>query len=150
MVDYLSARMAEGCPPSFPEAFRSAALWMEARSGYGTGWCFAREEFFKKNVDRAVVMALTDAEAVKKAPRFPLVMLGAMECMVMNEDRVLGMRIVAWARLVKVYGVLRWDDLQRLRPRDLMLRTIGLVGRYADEDQRSGQEGPGPAAVHPG
>ena len=31
--------------------------------------------------------------------------------------------------LLKVYGTLRWDDLQRLRPDQLELRSYGLVGR---------------------
>ncbi len=33
--------------------------------------------------------------------------------------------------MLKVYGVLRWDDLQRLKPRDISLRASGLVGRLS-------------------
>ena len=40
----------------------------------------------------------------------------------------MGMRVMAWSRLLKVFGVMRWDDLQRLRPRDASLRASGLVG----------------------
>jgi hypothetical protein len=52
LVDYLAARMPEGCPPSFPEALRSTVIWVEARSGYVGEETYGREEFFKKNVDR--------------------------------------------------------------------------------------------------
>ena len=131
LVDYLAARMAEGCPPSFPEAFKSAVLWVEARSGHDPGMTYGRDEFFRKNVDRASVVVLTDAEAVKKAPRMPIIVIGALECKVMNVDAALGVRVVAWARLLKVFGTLRWDDLQRLRPRDVALRAGGLVGRLS-------------------
>jgi hypothetical protein len=56
-------------------------------------------------------------------------MVAALETHVADEDQPFGMRILAWARLLKVFGVLRWDDLQRLRPKDLALRTSGLTGR---------------------
>ncbi len=121
--------MAEGCPPSFPESFRSAVLWVEARSGYEADLTFGQDEFFRKNVDRAGVVAQDDAEAVKKAPRLPVLVLGALECKVMNTSVALGMRLVAWLRLLKVFGSLRWDDLQRLRQRDVALRLGGLAGR---------------------
>ena len=96
LVDYLAARIAEGCPPSFPEGFRSAVLWMEARSGLGPGETFGRCEFFRKNVDRADVIAMTGADAVHKAPRLPIIVLGALECKVMCPEAPLGVRVVAW------------------------------------------------------
>ena len=131
LVDYLAARVAEGCPPSTPESFRSAVLWIEARSGFGHDESYGRNEFFRKNVDLADVIVLTDAEAVQKAPRFPVIVIGALECKVMHAESPLVVRVVAWARLLKVFGTLRWDDLQRLRPRDVVLRAGGLVGRLS-------------------
>ena len=38
------------------------------------------------------------------------------------------LRLLAWCRLVKVWGVLRWDDLQRVNPKDVELREFGLLG----------------------
>jgi hypothetical protein len=35
---------------------------------------------------------------------------------------------MVWSRLIKVYGGLRWDDRQRLRPANLELQASGLVG----------------------
>ena len=114
-----------------PESLRSAVLWIEARSGLGPDDCFGRHEFVRKNVDRADVLARTGADAVLKAPRFPVVVIGALECKVMCPEAPLGIRVVAWCRLVKIFGTLRWDDLQRLRPRDAVLRQAGLVGRLS-------------------
>jgi hypothetical protein len=48
---------------------------------------------------------------------------------VLDQEQPLGLRVVAWARLLKIFAVLRWDDLQRLRPRDVALRSSGLQGR---------------------
>ena len=131
IVDYLAARVAEGCPPSLPESLRSAVLWVEARSGFGPDECFGKHEFVRKNVDRADVVARTGANAVMKAPRFPIVVIGALECKVLCPEAPLGMRVMAWSRLIKIYGTLRWDDLQRLRPVDTALPQAGLVGRLS-------------------
>jgi hypothetical protein len=131
LVDYLAARVAEGCPPSFPESLRSSVLWVEARSGRGVDDMYGRDDFFRKNVDRADVLARTGADAVHKVPRLPIIVIGALECKVMSTSAPLGVRVMAWCRLLKVFGTMRWDDLQRLCPKDVHLRTGGLVGRLS-------------------
>jgi hypothetical protein len=120
-------RWQRAAPPSFPETFRASVLWVEARSGYDTNATLGRDEFFSKNVDRALVVAQTDAEAVRKAPRFLIVIIGALECQVMNPEISLGIRVVSWARLLKVYGTMRWPEpLQSLLP--LVLAPLGASG----------------------
>ena len=47
----------------------------------------------------------------------------------MNMEAVMGMRVMAWSRLLKVFGVLRWDDLQRLRPRELATTSTPATAR---------------------
>ena len=42
------------------------------------------------------------------------------------------LNLVAWARLVKVYGVLRMDDMQRIKPAE-----VGF-DREVEEDQDNG------------
>ena len=39
------------------------------------------------------------------------------------------LRVVAWACLLNVYGVLRADDLQRLRPDRAQLLEVGFVAK---------------------
>ena len=82
LVDYIHETVAEGCFASFPEVFRAAVSWMEARSGLPEGQRFSQDDFFKKNVDRALVVAVRGTESVKKAPRFPLSVVAAMEVQV--------------------------------------------------------------------
>ena len=55
-------------------------------------------------IERAVVVLGAESEVARKAPRIPLVILAALENKVVSGDLLVGVRIVAWTRLVKVYG----------------------------------------------
>jgi hypothetical protein len=131
LVDYIHEKVAEGCFASFPEVFRAAVSWMESRSGLPDGQRFSQDGFFRRNVDRALVVAVRGAESVKKAPRFPLSVVAALEVQVMDRGLPVVVRIVTWMRLLKVFGVLRSDDILRLRPGDVSLRESGLSGKLA-------------------
>jgi hypothetical protein len=129
LVDYVNEKVTEGCSRTFPEELRSAVNWIESRSGLEGDEKFGTDALFVRNVERAHIVLGADATAVLKAPRMPLVLLAALELYVMDANKPNGLRVIAWCRLVKVFGVLRWDDLQRLRPRDFTYRNAGLVGR---------------------
>eukprot|EP00435_Cladocopium_sp_Y103_P024952 s3690_g6.t1 len=64
-------------------------------------------------------MLSKDAPPAKRAPRYPAVFLESFECMVEDESLVLGLRLVAWIKLVKLWASLRWDDVQRIVPKEL-------------------------------
>jgi hypothetical protein len=127
-IGYLNYRLAEGCPVSFPASFWAAMRWVESRSGLPPSECYGRHSMLKLGIERAVVVLGTNSEAVRKAPRIPLVIVAALEKQVVSGDVLGGIRILAWMRLVKIYGSLRADDLQRLRPRDVNLASSGLTG----------------------
>ena len=128
VLGYLNFRLAEGCPVSFPATLWAAIRWVESRSGHPASECFGRHLMLKLCIERAVVVLGAESEVARKAPRIPLVILAALENKVVSGDLLVGVRIVAWTRLVKVYGSLRADDLQRLRPRDAVLASSGLTG----------------------
>jgi hypothetical protein len=127
-MGYLNARLSEGCPASFPGAFMAAVRWVEARSGLPSADCVGQSPLLKLCAERAIVVLGTSGETVRKAPRVPLVVIAALENKVVSGDLLVGIRIFAWTRLIKIYGSLRSDDLQRLRPRDVNLVSSGLTG----------------------
>jgi hypothetical protein len=130
LLDYLNEKVAEeNCSRSFATELRASVSWIEARTGFGDDLKYGHDELFIKNIERATVVLGSEAVAVLKAPRLPLIVLASLELYVMDVAKPVGLRVVAWSRLIKVYSVLRWDDLQRLRPRDLAHRASGLVGR---------------------
>ena len=128
-VDYLAATLEDGGSPSFPEGFRAAVMWMESRSGHTLETRFGTHELVRRNVDQWVVDLGSDAPGRRQAPRLPLVALASLECHVMEEKATTVGRVVAWCRLLKVYGVLRQDHLQRLRPVVISLGQGGLTAR---------------------
>ena len=63
-----------------------------------------------------MVEAAAGKEIVDKAPRFLAGVIAAVELMVSFPGKPLALKVVAWARLVKVHGVMKMDDTQRIKP----------------------------------
>ena len=137
LTDYVHERMRDRPVVSFPLTFSAAATWFEARSGYEDR--FASSEGFCLTIERARADTPESEEATKRAPRFPLSLIAALEVAVVSESLTKGMRVVAWARLLKIYGTLRADDLQRLRPKLVVMGESGLTGTLL----RTKTSGPG-------
>eukprot|EP00435_Cladocopium_sp_Y103_P048249 s2858_g14.t1 len=87
--------------------------------------------------DYVVEMLSKDTPPTKRAPRYPVVIMEAFEHTVEDETSRLGYRVVAWVKLVKLWGCLRWDDIQKINPRELkyysgrmttILRTTKTTG----------------------
>ena len=86
----------------------------------------AQAESFQNIVDHQVMLA-ESKEDVTKAPRLPVCVVVSLETAVTQEENPKVSRIVAWMRLLKVYGVLRTDDLQRIVPDDVLYSETGLT-----------------------
>ena len=91
----------------------------------------------KRYLESAVVEAAAGKETVDKAPRFPLGVIAALELMVSLPGTALLLK-GAWARLVQIYGVLRMDDMQRIK-----LADVDGVGsdREVEKGLRRGDQG---------
>ena len=115
IIDYIAERM-DDCPvASFPRAFGAALVWFEARAGWPAKDRLGGNEQVRRYLEKAGAEVGEGLGTVKRAPRFPLAVVASLELAVLAEDRLPeGLRVLAWMRLVKVYGVLRADDIQRL------------------------------------
>ena len=60
-----------------------------------------------------------DAPVTKRAPRYPVFLLATIERYVMDESEPAIWRVLACAKLVKVWACLRWGDLQEIKPAEL-------------------------------
>ena len=69
--------------------------------------------------DYIVDMLSKDAPPTRRAPRYPVVFIQSLEAMVEDDKLLLGLRAVAWIKLVKIWGALRWDDIQKVNPKEL-------------------------------
>ena len=129
MIDYLWDQMHEKPSPTFPRTLMGAPAWMEVRAGVANGDKLHLRDIVKRSVEKAAAEAEQGAPERVRAPRLPVVVLAGLECSVLRDGLPLCLRVVAWARLLKVYGSLRSDNLQRIRPQEVRLQEGGLSAR---------------------
>ena len=129
LIDYIRAMVDVPAPATFPTTFGGAVRWFVGRTGFEGAEDLCEDGLFRRALQWAEAELADGAGQVRKAPRVPIILMLSWELLVVEAGAPLVHRVFAWARLIKVYGGLRWDDLQRLRPRDLELRSTGLVGR---------------------
>ena len=126
LVGYMADIMQDRPTKTFPRHFAGAVAWFESRSGFPPEQKFAADDLFTRTVEAFQVDAEILGEEVERAPRLLVSVIIALEVAVaMDAQMPAGLRVVAWMRLIKVFGVLRSDDVRRLRPR------IATLGRQA-------------------
>ena len=137
LVEYLFARYDEPCGPTVPGLIVKAITWMERIACLDTRMRVGESHVVASVRDYIVEMLSRDAPPTKRAPRYPAVFLEAFEAMVDNEGLLLGIRLIAWLKLVKLWASLRWDDIQKIIPKELkyyggrmttILRTTKTTG----------------------
>ena len=129
IIDCVKDMVGLPAPASFPAQFGGAISWIMSRSGFDDVDDIISDPMLRNALQWAEAELANDMLQVRKAPRFPVVILVALELKVVDGQAPLVLRVFAWVRLLKVYGGLRWDDIQRLAPRAVELRIVGLVGR---------------------
>ena len=71
--------------------------------------------------DKITEILSDGARLIKRAPRYPVHLLAQLEELVLDPGHAIGWRVWAWAKLLKVWGSLRWSDLQAIIPAELAL-----------------------------
>ena len=129
LCDYVREMVDQHAPKSFGNHFDGACRWFMPRTGHLMAQTLLNDESFKRTMQWAETELDKAVIKTKKAPRILVVVIASMELYVSEAGHPRVLRMVAWTRLLKVYGSMRGDDAQRLRPADLQLRESGLVGR---------------------
>ena len=115
ITKYIHQVVREASVTTFPKALGGALSW-------GLDQAMVR-----KALENAEVTLTTEGTVIKKALRFPVSVVAALELAVTAEDRLpVGPRVLAWARLSNIYGALRMDDLQRLHPKNVTMEEAGF------------------------
>ena len=129
IVDYLHAQVGIGAPVTVVDRLMGALSWISSRAGDELLTVIVSDPRIKRAADWAIVELTDDSKVRRKAPRIPIAVVLALELYVVESRHPLVLRVFAWMRLLKVYGSMRWDDLQRMRPSNVDLRDIGFVGK---------------------
>ena len=140
VLDYLGNRAAEPCARTVPASFMTALSFLETTGGIQPHDQVSNSLVIKNAVkDIEVDLARGRGRARQKAPQFLIMIIVAFELYVLNESFLDYRRLFAWAKLLKVWASLRFDDLLRLVPENLSLSAKGLLLRL----ERSKSTGPG-------
>ena len=103
LVDYVREMVAVPAPASFPISFSCAARWCCSRTGHDNAEELCDDGLVRRAVHWAEV-ELGDVAKRTKAPRFPVVVMLSMELTVLDSAAPKVHRVMAWSRLIKIYG----------------------------------------------
>ena len=137
--EYLFSRFDEPCGPSVPGLICKAVHWFEKIAGLDGRESVTDSRAVSQIRDYIVEQLSKDSPPPRRAPRYPAVMIEALERTVLKVDAVLGLRIIAWVKLVKIWGSLRFDDVQKIHPESLAM----LGGRMTTTLRVTKTSGPG-------
>ena len=102
--------VAGGAPRTAPQDALAAMAWFEARAGFPEAQCFAKREVLRRTVEWATAELTKEGTAPRPAVQLPVAALVSMELLVMDSGRSEVLRVLSWVRLLKTWGVMRWDD----------------------------------------
>ena len=89
LVDYILEMVREGAVASFPRTFSAALTWFEARSGRPSDMKYADNDLLRRTLENVELLVNSGTAPVKKALRFPISVIAALELAVAAEDRLL-------------------------------------------------------------
>jgi len=119
LVEYLFCRYDEPCGPTVPVLIVKAVTWMERIACVPNAMRVGESQTVASVRDYIVEMLSKDAPPMKRAPRYPAAIMESLEEAVEDTFLPVGLRVIAWIKLVKIWGTLRWDDVQKIAPSEL-------------------------------
>ena len=87
ITEYIHEMVRESAVATFPNCLGGALSWFEARSGLDKAMKFANHDMVRKALENAEVTLSTEGTVTKKAWRFPVSVVAALELAVKAEDR---------------------------------------------------------------
>ena len=123
LIEYLQVRYSEPCVRGALKLVHSSFIFLQEVAGIED-----------KLTDTALYSVslkelLSQASPGRQAPRFPTILLGAFEDMVLSADKPVFVRVLSWWLLVQSWGTLRFDDHRGLLPRDVVVSDMGLQAK---------------------
>ena len=112
LVDYLMVLRDEPCARTVPDSLLKAISWMEKVAEFRVELRATGGRLAWAAKDKIVEVLYEGAPLIRRAPRYPVMVLVAIERVVIDENEPTGLRVYAWAKLVKAWASLRWSDLQ--------------------------------------
>ena len=126
-LDFLHERSLEDCPRTLPQSLLLGLSFFEECGGVPVGERIANQDLVKRVVkDIEVSIASGQPRSRRKAPQYPVLVVVAFELYLRNESNPPYKRMLAWVKLVRIWGAMRFDDTLHIDPSTLALRESGL------------------------
>eukprot|EP00435_Cladocopium_sp_Y103_P046847 s436_g13.t1 len=119
--EYLFSRFDEPCGSTVPNFICKAISWFEKTAGFAESEMVASARAVVQIRDYITEKLSSSSPPVRRAPRYPSVVVEALEALVVDTQQLMGMRVIAWVKLLKIWGALRFDDMQKIKPAELHL-----------------------------
>ena len=119
--EYLFCRFDEPCGASVPNFICKAVAWFEKIAGIRESEMVATSRVVIQVRDYVTGKLAAEAPPIRRAPRYPSVAIESLEAMVVDNEFPVGLRVVAWVKLLKIWAALRYDDVQKIHPSHLQL-----------------------------
>ena len=146
VLDYLDVQWEASAPRTFYQDFLDALTFFEqagevpeaARLSTDQGVRNAVKALATKRAQQRTQAEREAPKGEKQAPPLLLSQVAGLERTVVNTSLPLYQRFYAWAKLLRHWSSMRWDDSMGINPGDLQRRARGLFGLL----QRSKTSGP--------
>ena len=139
LVDYLLVLRDEPCARTVPDSLLKSISWMERVGEFKAELRATSGRVAWAAKDKIVEALYEGAPLIRRAPRYPVMVLVVFKRVVLDDSEPTGLRIYAWAKLVKVWASLRWSDLQAIRSGELKLvegRLVTTLRRTSGPNRR--------------
>ena len=127
LVDFFYVLKDEPCGASVPQATWQAMSWMESVAGLRDECKLSANSLVTQTLDFVISQLGTGAVPGWQAPRFPAIVLGAMELYLRDARIGIMLRIHCGNLLARAWATLRFDDIQHMDPDRLRTVSDALV-----------------------
>ena len=139
VVDYLHVLREEPAGRTVPQKYIQSLSWIEKCGGVPVAIRLSTNPLVLRTLDFCGMELSCSSPISWQAPRYPAIVMVALELFVCSTKYSDYLRFVAWVELLHIWGTLRHDDTQHMFPRSLRVVDDVVVA----EMKQTKTSGPG-------
>lgn len=129
IMDYIAGRLEEPCGKTIPNSIHSTIKFLEMSAELPVDKRMGSDQTLENFINEVNRSQFWAAKPRVSANRWPLAVVICWEYVVMDKAQYSYIRLYAWFKLVKLWGMLRWSDTTGIPAESLKFEgSAGLVG----------------------
>ena len=126
LIEYMQVRLSEPCVRGSLKLIHLSYIFMQEVAGVEDR---LTDSALYDVTKRELLASALPGKQPRQAPRFPVIVLAALEANVIALDTPVFWRVLSWWILLQSWATLRFDDHRGKVPSDLNVSETGLVGK---------------------